>query len=123
MTPSTEMEKFGRLIISQLWNQPIEHHDLLVQGHWKAPALEELQANLSALSEEQKETVRRCVLEALNVGLHGFLFALQQAHDLQQGIDLLVDGVSAAEISDGLQGEPYGEGGWIAKYGTQPAVE
>ncbi len=123
MTSAAKMEKLGRLIISRMWNQPIEHHDLLVQGHWKAPALQELQSSLATLSAEQKDAVRRCVLEALNVGLHGFLFALQEAHDLQQGVDILVDGISVAEISDGLQGEPYGESGWIAKYGTHPALE
>ncbi len=124
MTASVkEMEKLARLVISQLWNQPIEHHDLLAQGHWKAAALHELQTSLAALSEEQKEIVRRCVMEALNVGLHGFLFALQQAHDYKSGIGVFVDGVNAAEISDGLQGEPYGDNGWIEKYGKYPALE
>jgi hypothetical protein len=112
-----ELERFGSFVISQLWDSALEHHDLLAKAHWRAPALQNLQDELAALSEKQKEIVRRCVAEALRDGLHDFLFALQEAHDLKTGIEVLVDGKNIAELSDGLQGEPYGSEGWIAKYG------
>jgi hypothetical protein len=71
-----ELEKFGSFVISQLWDSALEHHDLLAKGYWKTPALQNLQDELAALSEKQKEIVRQCVVEALRVGLHDFLFAL-----------------------------------------------
>lgn len=114
------MEKFGRLVISELWDRPIEHHDLLAKGYWKTPGLQDLQAALVNLPEDQKQLVRRCVIEALNTGLHGLLSALQDAHNLKQGIEVMADNQNVAEISDGLQGEPYGGNGWIAKYGSIP---
>ena len=62
-------------------------------------------------------------MEALSVGLHDFLFALQEAHDLERGIEVLVDGKNVAELSDGLQGEPCGGEGWIAKFARYPSSE
>lgn len=118
-----ELEKFGSFVIKNLWDRAIEHHDLLAKKHWKSPALQEVQGALASLDEEQKEIVRRCVVEAVNVGLHDFLFALQETHDLEKGIKVLVDGKNVAELSDGLQGEPYGSEGWIAKYGKYPKDE
>ena len=56
----------------------------------------------------------------MDVALHDLLFALQEAHDLQQGIELLVDGVNVAGLSGMLQGEPLGPDGLIARFGEYP---
>jgi hypothetical protein len=45
-----------------------------------------------------------------------FFSLLQDAHDRKLGVEVSVDGTSIAEVSDGLQGEPYGERGWIRRY-------
>lgn len=111
------LEKFGEFVVTQLWNNALEHHELLSKKHWKTPALQGLQESLASLNDEQKEIVRRCVVNALGVGMHDLLFALQEAHDLEQGIDVVVDGSNIAECSDGLHGELYGDNGWLAKYG------
>lgn len=115
-----ELDKLGRFITENLWDRAIEHHDLMVKGHSKAPALQELQKHLAGLGEKQKNIVRLCVIEALNSGMHGLLFALQEAHDLNKGIELLVDGKSAADLSDGLHGEPYTSDGWVARFSKYP---
>ena len=60
--------------------------------------------------------MRRCVIEAIDHGMHDFLFALVDAHDFNKGIEVLVDGQNIVELSDGLHGEPF-VNGWIAKFG------
>jgi hypothetical protein len=81
-----------------------------------APALQELQAAVVALPEDTQRLVLRCVAEAIDTATHDFLFALHDAHDRKLGVEVSVDGTSIAEVSDGLQGEPYGESGWIRRY-------
>ncbi len=66
---------------------------------------------------------RRVLLKALDVGLHDFLFGLQEAHDLEQGITVMVEDQNIAEFSDGLHGEPWSEDGWIARFSQYPQSE
>jgi len=43
---------------------------------------------------------------------------LQEETYFDNRIVLTVDGRNVATISDGLQGEPYGENGWYARFST-----
>jgi hypothetical protein len=56
------------------------------------------------------------VVDAIDTAMHDFLFALQDAHDRELGVEILVDGRNVAEESGMLNGEQLGEGGWIEKY-------
>lgn len=112
--------KFGQFIVKNLWDNAIEDYDLLARGHWKTPAVQQLQKEVAALTPQQREIVRRCIVESLGSGLHQFLFALGEAHDFKQGIAVVVDGVDIVEQSDGLHGELFGPDGWMAKYSKHP---
>jgi hypothetical protein len=116
-----QADKFGKFIITKMFDEAIGAYDGLARSHWKAPTLQQLQADLAALTPEQRDIVRQCVIEAIGSALHSFLFALGEAHDFGEGIALLVDGVNIVEQSDGLHGEPYGPDGWLAKYSKYPA--
>ena len=120
MECGSEAERFGRLLVEKLRDNAIGLYDGLANGHWKAPALQRLQDELAELTPEQRDLVRRCLIAAVDNGLHDFLFALGEAHDSQAGIAILVDGVNIAEQSDGLHGEPFGSDGWIAKFSKYP---
>jgi hypothetical protein len=116
------VDKFGKLIVSAQRDRAIEFHDRLAQGRWKSPAIAQLQTELASLSERDRDIVRRCVIAAVDRGIHGFLFALQEAHDLGQDIQIMVDGENVAALSAGLHGETGGADGWIAKFGLYPAA-
>ncbi len=47
--------KFVEFIVKNLWDKAIQFHDLLARGHWKAPALQQLQKDLAALTPKQRE--------------------------------------------------------------------
>lgn len=64
--------------------------------------------------------VRRCAINSLDSGIHDFLFNLVLESDNHGRVQMTVDGVNMAEVSDGLQGEPYGKRGWIAKFSAYP---
>jgi len=78
---------------------------------------------MARLTPAQRALVRRVVLQAVDSGLHDFLFALGEADDFEEGIAFVVGGQNVAELSDGLQGEPYGDAGWFkrfSKHGPHP---
>ena len=115
-----EVDKFGQLLVTSLRDGALGFFDGLARGHLKSPSTRRLQADLARLSLEQREIVRRCVVACVDRGVHDFLFALGEAHEFGRGISVVVGGKDIAELSDGLQGEPYGDRGWVAKFGKHP---
>ncbi len=85
-------------------------------GKAKAPALRPLAKGLASLTDTQRALVRACVAHAVDATLHGLLFGLVEQNDFGQAIRVIVDEKNAAELSDGLEGEAYGDDGWIARF-------
>ena len=112
--------KFGEFIVKNLYDEAIDFFEMLSKGHWKAPGLKALQAQVQALSPGQLDLVRSCIQKAVGAGLHRFLFALGEAYDFKQGIAVMVDGINVVEQSDGLHGESFGPDGWMAKFSKFP---
>ena len=110
------LDKFGEFMVAKLRDRAIEQHMVTQAGHWKAPRLQSLQRRLAELTPVQRQLVQDVVVDVVDSALHDILFALQEAHDGNQGISVLVDGHDVAAVSDGLQAEPYGSGGWVARF-------
>jgi hypothetical protein len=110
------LEKFGEFVTVKLRDAVIDHADALLAAHWKAPALQNLQADLQRLTAEQRAIVRRCVVASVDSGLHDFLFALQEEYDADGEVSVVVGGQLVAAESDGLHGEPYTVDGWYARF-------
>lgn len=118
--PSSPLDKLGEMLIRCLRDKSIEQHDMLLAGKLRGKYIEDLQTRVTSLSIEQRSLLREVVVDVLDVALHDVLFGFQDAHDRELGIEIVVDGVNAAELSDGLQGEPLGPEGWIAKFSKFP---
>lgn len=110
------LSKFGQFLMANLRDPGIEYYDHLAKKHWKAPGLQKLQHDLDKLADDQKATVRRCVVSAIDHALHDFLFKLHEIADFDNDIQVHVDGQNIAAISDGLAGELFSDEGWMAKY-------
>jgi hypothetical protein len=116
------LDKFGKFIMENFRDRAIDNYQMLSMGKWKAPSLQLIQSQLEQFSEEQKEIIHKVVISCIDHGLHDLLFGLQEAHELGDKIEVFVDGVNLAEVSDGLHGELFTEDGWyhrFSKYGTQ----
>ncbi|MCA9267540.1 MAG: hypothetical protein KDA41_03675 [Planctomycetales bacterium] len=116
------LDKFGRLVVNQLRDKAIDHFDALAAKQYKAPSLAKLQVDLGSLNAQQQAIVRRCVISAVDVGLHDFLFGLVESHDFSGGVVVLSDGKNVVELSDGLHGEQFTDDGWIARFGKHPEL-
>lgn len=112
----TPLDKFGHFVMRNLRDKAINQHLKLQAGEWHTPAIQELQAAVIALPEETQRLLLSCIVDTIDTATHGLLFALQDAHDRKLGIEVMVDGTNVTEVSDGLQGELYGERGWIQRY-------
>lgn len=110
------LEKFGKIIIENLRDKQIDFYRGLLTEKWKAEDLKDLQKKLKTIDKKDKETINDLVDELLTHAIHDLLFAIQENHDLENGLEILVDNKNVAELSDGLHGEIFSDDGWIQKF-------
>jgi hypothetical protein len=110
------LDYFGQFVVENLRDRALENFELMTRRHWKAPALQNLQNALAGLPEEHQAVCRRVVRRVIDSAIHDLLFAVQEQHETSGRLTVEVDGRSVAELSDGLQGEPYTEEGWYARF-------
>lgn len=110
------LDKFGQFIVTNLRDKAIEQYLMLERGELRGKAIQELQAKVASLSQDQKEIIRKVVIDVIDTAMHDLLFALQDAHDRNLGVEVIVDGRNVAAESGMLHGEHLGAGGWIERY-------
>ena len=117
MTTNREaLDEAGRFLMSNLRDPGIDFIDGLVAGRWKAPALQALQAEVVGLSDANKRLLRRAFVAGIDGAIHDLLFKLTERADYEADIQLVVDGRDVVPLSDGLQGELFGDEGWRARF-------
>ncbi len=114
------LDKFGEFLVLNLRDKAIAHNEKLLRGEWKGPAIQSLQRRLTESSDEQKELVAEVVADLIDRAMHNLLFAIQDSHDRELGVEILVGSENAAERSGMLHGEHLGEGGWIDRFSKYP---
>jgi hypothetical protein len=110
------VDKFGKFIVKNFRDKGIDFAEGLLQKHWKAPSLIDIQNEIANLDDNQKITFIKAVTQTIDSAIHDFLFALQEQADFDNDIQILVDGKNIVELSDGIHGEAYSDEGWFAKY-------
>ena len=116
MKALSPVDKFGKFIVENLRDKGMDFAAGLLNGHWKAPGLQELQNEIANLNDSQKATFMKAITQTIDGAMHDFLFALQEQADFDNDIQILVDGQNIVELSDGIHGEAYSDEGWFAKY-------
>ena len=115
------IDRFGKLLVEHFRDQSLEYLQGMFEGKWKAPDQQLLETKVFNLSTELKTTVFELVDDVLIRAMHDFLFAIQECHDHDMGIEVVVDGKPIAEQSDGLHGEIFERAGWIVRFSKFPA--
>ena len=116
---SEPLDKFGAFIVEILHDKMLYELEMLLRGGCKAPELQELQSRVCTFTDAQKHLIQE--LAERIIGMHDLLFAIQEQADAAGGVRLLVEGQEIAKLSDGLQGEIFGEDGWIVRFSKYPA--
>lgn len=115
------LDNFGSFFVKNFRDKSLHNLQGLLDGNWNAPELQSLQRELSSFSPAQKATVRELAETLLTHAMHDLLFAFQESHDCDSGIEILVNDEPVAEMSDGMHGEIFGEDGWIVRFSNYPA--
>lgn len=123
MEVENKLDKFGKFLVDNLRDRGIHYFELLLQEHWKAPSLLNLQKELAKLPDSQKEIVKKAVIETIDTAIHDFLFALQEQAYFDNEIQITVDGANLVDLSDGIHVEAYFDDGWYAKYSKYGGVD
>lgn len=129
MTESDMLNKFGKMLISQVRDETIEQWERILSGQVKSKRALEIYSEIQLEFDEQAKTlVTNLLTQAVDSTLHNFLYMCEQ----EDNIDIIfkddedggyVEEINIKEVSDGLSGELYTEDGWILSYSTKPYVE
>jgi hypothetical protein len=114
MEDLNSLDKFGKFIMENCRDHGIEFSAGLLNNKWKSDHVQDVQTEISQLSENQKQALQKAFTIVLDVAIHNFLFALQDGFN--DDIQILVDSKNLVNLSDGIHGEPYSDEGWQAKY-------
>ena len=110
------LDKFGKFFVQNTRDQALLDYEKIIANKWKAPALIELQNEVSKMDADSKKIMSEVIDRIIITTMFNFLVSIQQSHDINEGIEVICDGESIAEISDGLHGELFSDEGWIKKY-------
>ena len=114
LTHAEILAGFGQFLMEEVRDQGIDAYETLVRPHGRLATVGKLKAEMKQLSAEQQETIKKCVIFAIDNALHSFLFKLQEIADSRgdstslPDMQFLVNGEDIATLSDGLHGEAYG---------------
>jgi hypothetical protein len=111
-----ELDKFGQFMVQNLRDKALAQHEMLQQGRLQAAHLQDWQRRLAEMPANQRGLVAAIVTDAIDTAFHDLLFAIQDAHDRETGVEVLMKGKNVAELSNMLHGEIQGESGWIARF-------
>ncbi len=110
------LDKFGKLVIENMRDKQIDFVNSLFENKWKSEELVELQNKLSEFDAKEQLIIKQMVEILLTNTMHDFLFALQDSHDSEEKLDIIVDQKELICLSDGLHGEIFGDEGWIVRF-------
>jgi hypothetical protein len=98
-----ELDTFGQFIIKNLFDNPISFYSMLENGQWKDEASQRLYEKIKLLPTDSKDLIHQIIIHMLMNSLHDFLSALQESHDLQKGIEIMINDTSIAGKTDDMQ--------------------
>ena len=120
MSSSRVLDMFGAFISRSLRDRALQRAEGVIDGRLKSPALADLQVFSRSLPPEQRTLLGELVRDAVDAGIHDFLFQMQAHPGNAASIVILVDGQDVAKASDSLHGEIFGDQGWFARFSSFP---
>lgn len=107
------LDKFGEIIAQDLRDSALNTYLDIKSGWLKSEEAKSLHESLSSFTVEQKEVINNLLTKCIDSGIHNFLIALEEK---REAISINIDQDNVQDLSDGLQGEPFGSTGWFEKY-------
>ena len=113
---TTELDQFAKIVIDNIRDKQIDYANILLNNKSNTSDLKLLQKKLNKLDKEQKKSINELLEEITTNTMHDLLFALQDCHNTEGGIEILVNNKNIVDLSDGIHGEIFGKDGWICRF-------
>jgi hypothetical protein len=107
-----ELDKLGEIVASELRDSALNRYLDIESGFCGSAIAKQLHEKLQNFDDEQKVVLRAILTDAIDTGIHDFLFAIQESEDVK----IVSGNKNVVELSDGLNGEIFTEDGWFEKY-------
>jgi len=111
-----KLDFLGEKIMKLCRDPSIRVIQRMLSGEMKGRTAEAVRQELGSLDSAVLERLLRIVPAMVDHVLHNFLWMLEQTPEIDIIVSFDGDEMRASDQSDGLDGEPYGEEGWIARY-------
>ena len=100
------LNEFGEMFVKETRDGAIREMNWIIDGSVKAPSLLELSKQVQLFSDEQKVTLRKVVIDAINNTLFKVI-TMPEQHEEYVKMTITKDGktYNLPEISDGLGGQ------------------
>lgn len=113
---SKEINYLGDFIMKHFRDVALDCAEGLCEGRFDSPGHRRFQEEIAVLSDSEKKLIQQTLAYCIDGGLNDFLFHLDKETRTKKRIQVLLDGVSCSELSEGLHRELHGPEGWIASY-------
>jgi hypothetical protein len=118
------LEQFGLFLMREVRYRTIEQWEMILEGRVKGIYAEKAREVLLSRNIECSEVINKLIPHVVDTTIAFLLASL----DEQENIEIFVadkDNVSSnlRGISDGLEGELYGENGWFARFSQKSNEE
>ena len=106
------LDTFGEVVVQGFKQSPLEWFDNKCSGDVSSDSDLAMHAMLKKMSPREIDFIRDLINDALTLGIHDFLFRFGELRDNAEDTAIRVEGRDLYEISDGLNGEVFGDAGW-----------
>jgi hypothetical protein len=112
--PNEALDELGAFLMRNVRDPSIESWRLQLEGRMHSADVRK--AILQGMQPGCREAVSKLLPAIVDEVLHSLLFGIQASQNIKLLVTVKGQSVDAADVSDGLQGEPWGSRGWIATF-------
>ncbi len=109
------LDEFGKVFIEEVRDRSIRLFDKSIQGLMNDASSQELSERVKSLNDEDRKLINEIIPDIVDLCIHNMLCLFEEHDDIK----IIMNNYNINDMSDGLSGELYTSGGWIAKFSKQ----
>lgn len=119
--PHPVLDYLGSILMERVRDASVTDVDMILSGKMQGDEAERIRQALAALGPSALQALQGMVPALVDQVVHNLLATIDEFPDLELVVTRSGEATNASELSDGLAGELYGNGGWIARFSRYPS--
>jgi hypothetical protein len=107
---------FGKLLIEEVRGSSVRQLDISLAGEWRDIDSQRRFATIKSLTAAQTRAVRELGVDLIDTVLHSLLFMIESHEEIEVLLRTKTGAHSIRPGSGDLQGELFGDDGWISRF-------